>query len=71
MGDALTAGACAAWTHGRAAELAEEEQHRHGARGITLADVEHALARAWSAAASDPAPRYPVLAELPAVGDPA
>jgi hydroxyethylthiazole kinase-like uncharacterized protein yjeF len=63
-GDALAAGACAAWAHGRAAELAEAGS---GPRGVTLADVEHALARVWSTHAAPAC--YPVLAELPAVGE--
>lgn len=78
MEDALVAGACAAWAHGCAAELAEREAcatmgagdgggGRGGARGVALSDVERSLACVWSA----PAPEctYPVLAELPAVGD--
>jgi NAD(P)H-hydrate epimerase len=78
MGDAQRAGAAAAWVHGRAAEIAElggrggEARRRLGApsdrtaRGITLADVEEAIARVW---AEDYCPlAYPVLAELPAVG---
>lgn len=60
--DPLDAAACAAWMHGRAAELA-------GActvRGATLDDVVAALARVWNEPV--PGPRPPVLAELPAVG---
>lgn len=39
---ALEAAACAAWIHGRAAELC------HYVRGVTLADVLDALPRAWN-----------------------
>jgi NAD(P)H-hydrate epimerase len=64
LGDPLAAGACAAWVHGRAAELAEGGR---GPRGVALEDVEHAIARVWSANVA-PA-TYPALADLPAVGD--
>jgi NAD(P)H-hydrate epimerase len=64
LGDASTAGACAAWVHGRAAELAGEGIPL---RGVSLRDVERALPRAWPAHAAPP--RYPVLAELPPVGE--
>lgn len=59
--DALEAAACAAWIHGRAAELTGAT----GVRGATLDDVVASLARVWSEPM--PAPRPPVLAELPAV----
>jgi ADP-dependent NAD(P)H-hydrate dehydratase / NAD(P)H-hydrate epimerase len=60
MTDALSAGATAAWIHGRAAELAGPRM-----RGTTLEDVIEMLPNAWSI---DPSlPRYPVIAELPAV----
>jgi NAD(P)H-hydrate repair Nnr-like enzyme with NAD(P)H-hydrate dehydratase domain len=67
LDDAAAAGACAAWAHGRAAELATRS--RGGVRGTTLADVLDALPAAWRDldAASDEPPAYPVLAELPAV----
>ena len=60
MPDAFEAAACAAWIHGRAARLA-------GAfvRGTTLEDVLEMLPNAWRI--SEEAPRYPILAELPAV----
>src|SRR3954470_5784855 len=58
-GDALTAGGCGAWIHGRAAELCEY------VRGTTLEDVVFALPRAWNEL--EPLPVPPVLAELPAV----
>jgi ADP-dependent NAD(P)H-hydrate dehydratase / NAD(P)H-hydrate epimerase len=62
-GDAPASAACGAWVHGRAAELAGAGR----VRGITLDDVVHALPAAWQA--RSPVPRYPVLAELPAVGE--
>ena len=68
MGDAPAAGACAAWVHGRAAELAacaRPEPEREVARGITLVDIEHAISRVWSEPVAQPA--YPVLAELSAI----
>jgi NAD(P)H-hydrate epimerase len=56
----LVAGAVAAWIHGRAAELAGPRT-----RGTTLEDVFDMLPNAWSI---DPSlPRYPIIAELPAV----
>lgn len=63
IGDAHVAGACAAWAHGRAAELAG----RGEVRGVVLADVEVALREVWN----EPVPALtpPVLAELPAIGD--
>ena len=59
--EALESGACAAWLHGRAAELAGAE----GVRGTLLADVLEALPRTWR----EPIERapYPVLAILPVV----
>ena len=59
--DPLEAAACAAWIHGRAAELAGAR----GARGTTVDDVVDALADVWSDRA--PLSRPPVLAELPSV----
>jgi len=64
LGDPLAAGGCAAWVHGRAAELANAGRP---VRGITLDDVTRSLAVAWRL--SDPPNVYPVLAELPAVGE--
>ncbi|MEO8563690.1 MAG: NAD(P)H-hydrate dehydratase [bacterium] len=63
-GDAATAGALAAFAHGRAAFAVSERQ----VRGYTLDDVVAALANVWSLAPD--APRPPVLVELPAVGEP-
>lgn len=62
MDDALDAAACAAWLHGRAAELATG---RGGARGVTLRHVLAALPAAIRRAPRDVA--YPVLAALGAV----
>jgi ADP-dependent NAD(P)H-hydrate dehydratase / NAD(P)H-hydrate epimerase len=63
IGNATTAAACAAWVHGRAAEIAG----RGHVRGVTFANLDLALRRVWNEplAALEP----PVLAELPAVGD--
>jgi NAD(P)H-hydrate repair Nnr-like enzyme with NAD(P)H-hydrate dehydratase domain len=60
MPDPLEAAACAAFVHGRAARLA-------GAftRGTTLDDVLEMLPNAWRI--DVPPPRYPVIAELPAI----
>ena len=59
IGDAHVAGACAAWAHGRAAEIAG----RGHVRGVTLADVERALREVWNEPLPVLAP--PVLADLP------
>ena len=61
MDDPLEAAACAAWIHGRAAEIAGDR----GARGTTVDDVIDAMRTVWS----EPSPRlpYPLLAELPAI----
>jgi NAD(P)H-hydrate epimerase len=61
-GDPLVAASVAAWIHGRAAERAASF-----VRGATLDDVLGALRDSWSTTATHR--RYPVLAELPAVGD--
>lgn len=63
-GDAALAGALAAFAHGRAAAAVSASQ----VRGYALEDVLHALPSVWSLAAEPPRP--PVLAELPAVGEP-
>jgi hydroxyethylthiazole kinase-like uncharacterized protein yjeF len=57
--DPVNAACCAAWVHGRAAELCGY------VRGTTLEDVLYALPRAWNE--TEPAPAPPVLATLPAV----
>ena len=59
-GDATVAACCAAWVHGRAAELCEY------VRGTTLDDVLYALPRAWNE--PEPRPEPPVLVVVPAVG---
>ena len=61
--DAALAGALAAFAHGRAAAAVSAGQ----VRGYTLDDVMHALPAVWGLGAD--APRPPVLAELPAVGE--
>jgi NAD(P)H-hydrate epimerase len=53
------AASCAAWVHGRAAELCQY------VRGTTLEDVLYALPRAWNE--GEPTPEPPVLAQLPTV----
>ena len=63
LGEARVAGACAAWAHGRAAELAG----RGEVRGVTLADVEGALREVWNEPLRELA--APVLADLPSLGD--
>lgn len=63
MGDALTAGACAAWVHGRAGEIAG----RGYVRGVTFANFDFALRRTWNEPLHEPEP--PALAELPLVGE--
>lgn len=62
LGDPLVAAACAAFTHGRAGEIANAGRP---ARGVTLDDVVHALGMAWGRGAplGDG-----VLAYLPLVG---
>jgi NAD(P)H-hydrate epimerase len=64
-GDAALAGALAAFAHGRAAAAVSATQ----VRGYTLDDVMHALPSVWALTAEPPRP--PVLAELPATGEPA
>jgi hydroxyethylthiazole kinase-like uncharacterized protein yjeF len=54
------AAACAAWVHGRAAELTP------GVRGFRLLDIVDRLAEAW--AIDPPPPAYPVIASLAALG---
>ena len=54
------AAGCAAWIHGRAARA-----RRRASRGTTLEQVLEMLPNAWRI--PDDQPRYPVIAELPAV----
>jgi hydroxyethylthiazole kinase-like uncharacterized protein yjeF len=63
-GDAVASAVCAAWVHGRAAELAGAGRPL---RGVTLGDVLEQLGYVW--AFSGNRPLAPVLMELPAVGD--
>lgn len=63
IGDARIAGACAAWVHGRAAEIAG----RGHVRGVTFANLDLALRRVWNQPLHALEP--PLLAELPAVGE--
>ena len=65
LGDPHVAAACAAWAHGRAAELARGS--RHSLRGVTLDDVTHAISDVWEHW-PDPLDKE-VLATLPAAGD--
>jgi NAD(P)H-hydrate epimerase len=70
MGNALHAGAAAAWIHGRAAEAAsvgDQRANNAGVRGLTLDDVLAALGQAWRLSRAPS--RYPVLLELPRVGE--
>ena len=64
IGNALIAGAAAAWIHGRSAELVGHSTH---VRGRTLDDVIATIASAWPNEIHPT--RYPVLLELPAVGE--
>jgi NAD(P)H-hydrate epimerase len=68
LGDSFAAGAVAAWIHGRAAERVPSVGGGDSVRGVALEDVVQELRDAWSLDAR-PA-RYPVLAELPAIGRP-
>ena len=61
-GDPLVAGALGAFAHGRAAERVPVIG---GSRGISLDDIVAELRHVWQFDAEPP--RYPVLAELPAV----
>ena len=63
IGDAPVAGAIAAWIHGRAAELASQSR----VRGLDLANVLDCLAAAWPNDVT--MQRFPVLLELPRVGE--
>jgi ADP-dependent NAD(P)H-hydrate dehydratase / NAD(P)H-hydrate epimerase len=65
--DPFASAAIAAWIHGTAAEIANADRVT---RAVTLDDVTSALGAAWEYAAGHTAPSYPVLAELPPVGDP-
>jgi ADP-dependent NAD(P)H-hydrate dehydratase / NAD(P)H-hydrate epimerase len=62
VGESLKGGACAAWIHGRAAEIANAGRP---VRGVTIGDVVDALGNAWRLSRREPSP--PVLSELPGV----
>jgi hydroxyethylthiazole kinase-like uncharacterized protein yjeF len=61
-GDPFHSAACAAWIHGRAAELSSRG---HPTRGVILEDVMTALRDVWRFDGNRPDP--PVLCELPRV----
>ena len=65
IGDPHVAAACAAWAHGRAAELARGS--RRSVRGLTLDDVTRALGDVWEQWPDTLDPD--VLAAVPAAGD--
>jgi ADP-dependent NAD(P)H-hydrate dehydratase / NAD(P)H-hydrate epimerase len=62
--DPLVAGACAAWVHGRAGEIATRGR---APRGVPLSRVLDGLELAWNF--SPPPPSYPAILELPAVAE--
>ena len=62
--DPLVAGACAAWVHGRAGEIATRGR---APRGVPLSRVLDGLELAWNFA--PPPPSYPGILELPAVAE--
>jgi NAD(P)H-hydrate repair Nnr-like enzyme with NAD(P)H-hydrate dehydratase domain len=64
--DPFTSAGVAAWIHGTAAEIASADRTT---RAVTLDDVAASLGGAWERALSPRAPSYPMLAELPSVGD--
>jgi hydroxyethylthiazole kinase-like uncharacterized protein yjeF len=64
VSDPVAVGACAAWVHGRAAEIATRGRTP---RSVPLSRVLEALELAWSF--SPPPPSYPAIAELPAVAE--
>jgi NAD(P)H-hydrate epimerase len=61
-GNAWQSGACAAWIHGRAGEIANAGRP---VRGVTVTDVLDRLGDAWRL--TSPAAAMPVLAEIPSV----
>jgi NAD(P)H-hydrate epimerase len=64
VAEPLVAGACAAWVHGRAAEVATRGR---SPRGVSLSKVLEGLELAWNF--SPPPPSYPALVELPVVAE--
>jgi NAD(P)H-hydrate epimerase len=66
-GDPVASGAIATWVQGRAAERAGGDAAL--VRGRTLGDVVAALPAIWGEVADPERPAYPILAELPGVGE--
>jgi ADP-dependent NAD(P)H-hydrate dehydratase / NAD(P)H-hydrate epimerase len=64
--DPFASAGIAAWIHGTAAEIASAGR---STREVTLDDVTASLGAAWQRAVARPPFSYPVLAELPPVGD--
>lgn len=64
ISDPLGAGACAAWVHGRAGEVAARGR---APRGVPLTRVLEGLELAWNF--SPRPPSYPTILELPAVAE--
>ena len=64
-GDPVTSAGVAAWVHGRAAELAGGDR----VRGVTLEDAVRAMPAVWESVRHRARSAYPVLAELPRVGE--
>lgn len=62
MSDPFEAVVCAAWAHGRAAELSHEGR---SPRGVVLSDILEALGHVWNRSPSPPGAS--VIAELPAI----
>ena len=61
-GDPLDAGACAAWVHGKAGEIASVVHGDGGVRGVSIEHLLDAIAAAWRV--HEEPPCYPVIAEL-------
>jgi hydroxyethylthiazole kinase-like uncharacterized protein yjeF len=64
-GDPVLSAGVAAWVHGRSAEMAGGDR----VRGVTLDDVVRAMPSVWESVRHRPRAAYPVLAELPRVGE--
>jgi hydroxyethylthiazole kinase-like uncharacterized protein yjeF len=64
--DPFASAGVSAWIHGTAAEIANADRTT---RAVTLDDVAASLGAAWERAFTPRAPSYPILAELPLVGD--
>lgn len=63
-GDAFLSGACSAWIHGHAAEIANAGRP---VRGVTIGDVLDALGHAWRLTSAPPL--SPLLVELHAINE--